>query len=122
VVCSKLGWIRAFKGHHEVLTDLKFKEGDGACFQLLAKTTDKLIVFASDGRFFTLGCDKLPSAKGQGEPVRLMVEMDGVYPGYGFAGHKGYHAAVHVEALARLGPCPIHRRSWAPIRALLGED
>jgi topoisomerase-4 subunit A len=76
VVCSKLGWIRAFKGHHEVLADLKFKEGDGACFQLLAKTTDKLIVFASDGRFFTLGCDKLPSAKGQGEPVRLMVEMD----------------------------------------------
>jgi topoisomerase IV subunit A len=76
VVCSKLGWIRAFKGHHEVLADLKFKEGDGACFQLLAKTTDKLIVFASDGRFFTLGCDKLPGAKGQGEPVRLMVEMD----------------------------------------------
>ena len=50
----------------------------------------------------------------------LMAELDGRYPGYGFAGHKGYHAAVHVEALARLGPCPIHRRSWAPIRALIG--
>ena len=50
---------------------------------------------------------------------RLMVEMDGVYPGYGFASHKGYHAASHVEALARLGPCAIHRRSWSPIRALL---
>ena len=54
---------------------------------------------------------------------RLMVEMDAVYPGYGFAAHKGYHAEVHVEALRRLGPCPIHRPSWAPIRRILaGED
>jgi ribonuclease HII len=52
---------------------------------------------------------------------RIMVEMDAVHPGYGFAGHKGYHAAVHVAALQRLGPSPIHRMSWAPIRALLGE-
>ena len=50
---------------------------------------------------------------------RLMVEMDGLYPGYGFAGHKGYHAAVHVEALRTLGPCAIHRRGWAPVRAVL---
>ena len=49
---------------------------------------------------------------------RLMTEMDTLYPGYGFAGHKGYHAASHVEALQRLGPSPIHRHSWAPIRAL----
>src|SRR6202043_2146149 len=47
---------------------------------------------------------------------RLMQEMDAVYPGYGFAAHQGYHAPVHVEALARLGPCPIHRRTWAPVR------
>ncbi len=76
VVCSKLGWIRAFKGHHDELPDLKFKEGDEACFQLKAKTTDKLLVFASDGKFFTLPCDKLPSAKGQGEPVRLMCDLE----------------------------------------------
>ena len=50
---------------------------------------------------------------------RLMLEMDGLYPGYGFAAHKGYHAATHVEALQRLGPCPIHRRGWAPVRAVL---
>ncbi|HEX5378121.1 MAG TPA: ribonuclease HII [Phenylobacterium sp.] len=50
---------------------------------------------------------------------RLMAEMDGLYPGYGFAAHKGYHAPVHVEALQRLGPCPIHRRGWAPIRLAL---
>ena len=52
---------------------------------------------------------------------RLMIEMDGLYPGYGFAGHKGYHAQVHVEALRTLGPCPIHRRGWAPVRLALIE-
>ncbi|WP_374342671.1 ribonuclease HII [Phenylobacterium sp.] len=50
---------------------------------------------------------------------RLMVEADSLYPGYGFAGHKGYHAPIHVEALRTLGPCPIHRQGWAPIRAAL---
>lgn len=50
---------------------------------------------------------------------RLMVEMDSAWPGYGFAAHKGYAAPRHQEALKALGPCPIHRRSWAPIRALL---
>lgn len=76
VVCSRLGWIRAFKGHYDDLPDLKFKEGDGPAFQMKAKTTDKLLVFATDGKFFTLTCDKLPSAKGQGEPVRLMCDLD----------------------------------------------
>jgi ribonuclease HII len=52
---------------------------------------------------------------------RLMEEADRLYPGYGFAAHKGYHAPAHVEALGRLGPCAIHRMTWAPIRALLGE-
>ncbi|CAN5319356.1 ribonuclease HII [soil metagenome] len=53
---------------------------------------------------------------------RIMVEMDGLYPGYGFAGHKGYHAAIHVEGLRRLGPSPIHRLSWAPVKlAMAGE-
>jgi ribonuclease HII len=50
---------------------------------------------------------------------RLMVELDSEYPGYGFAGHKGYNAPIHAAALKTLGPCPAHRRSWAPIRALL---
>lgn len=54
---------------------------------------------------------------------RLMIEMDGIYPGYGFAAHKGYHASVHVEALRTLGPCAIHRRGWEPVRlALLGQE
>jgi len=50
---------------------------------------------------------------------RLMVELDETYPGYGFAGHKGYNAPIHAAALKALGPSPAHRRSWAPIRALL---
>ena len=50
---------------------------------------------------------------------RLMVDLDVEYPGYGFAGHKGYNAPIHSAALKALGPCPAHRRSWAPIRALL---
>jgi ribonuclease HII len=54
---------------------------------------------------------------------RLMVEMDGVYPGYGFASHKGYRAPVHAEALLTLGPCEIHRMAWGPVKlALMGRD
>ena len=54
---------------------------------------------------------------------RLMVEMDARFPGYGFAGHKGYRAQVHADALLRMGPCEIHRLAWAPVRlALAGGD
>ena len=54
---------------------------------------------------------------------RLMAQMDEVYPGYGFSGHKGYRAPVHAEALLRLGPCPLHRMAWGPVRlALMGKD
>jgi ribonuclease HII len=54
---------------------------------------------------------------------RLMAEMDETYPGYGFAGHKGYRAPIHAEALLRLGPCPIHRMTWGPVKlALMGKD
>lgn len=52
---------------------------------------------------------------------RLMTQMDGLYPGYGFAAHKGYHAPIHVEALRTLGPCEIHRRGWEPVRLALIE-
>jgi ribonuclease HII len=53
---------------------------------------------------------------------RLMEGLEIAYPGYGFARHKGYPTREHREALARLGPCPEHRRSFAPVRALLSED
>ena len=50
---------------------------------------------------------------------RLMAELDGLYPGYGFAAHKGYRAPAHARALLELGPCPEHRLSWAPVRLAL---
>jgi ribonuclease HII len=53
------------------------------------------------------------------ERDRLMLEYEGLFPGYGFGRHKGYPTAEHVRALAELGPCAIHRRSWAPVRAIL---
>ncbi|WP_297696261.1 ribonuclease HII [Phenylobacterium sp.] len=54
---------------------------------------------------------------------RLMVEMDALYPGYGFASHKGYRAPIHAEALLSLGPCEIHRMAWGPVKlALMGKD
>jgi topoisomerase IV subunit A len=76
VILSERGWIRAQRGKVEDPSELKFKEGDKLAFLVPAETTDKLLIFASDGRFFTLGCDKLPSARGHGEPVRLMIELD----------------------------------------------
>jgi ribonuclease HII len=54
---------------------------------------------------------------------RLMMQMDDIYPGYGFSGHKGYRAPIHAEALLRLGPCPEHRLTWGPVKlALMGKD
>tara|TARA_R110000772_G_scaffold46687_3_gene106537 strand:- start:1497 stop:2108 length:612 start_codon:yes stop_codon:yes gene_type:complete len=53
---------------------------------------------------------------------REMVAFDSVYPGYGMAGHKGYPTKVHMEALQRLGVTPIHRRSYAPVRAMLESE
>jgi topoisomerase-4 subunit A len=76
VVCSKLGWVRAFKGHFDDLPDLKFKEGDEAAFQFKAKTTDKILIFGSDGRFYTLNASNLPPGKGHGEPIRLMIDLE----------------------------------------------
>ncbi|HQT55178.1 MAG TPA: DNA topoisomerase IV subunit A [Phenylobacterium sp.] len=76
VILSERGWIRAAKGRVEDPSELKFKEGDKLGFLVPAETTDKLLIFASDGRFFTVGCDKLPSARGHGEPLRLMLDLD----------------------------------------------
>ncbi|WP_374533310.1 DNA topoisomerase IV subunit A [Phenylobacterium sp.] len=76
VILSERGWIRAAKGKVEDPSELKFKEGDKLGFIVAAETTDKLLIFASDGRFFTLGCDKLPGARGHGEPLRLMLDLE----------------------------------------------
>jgi topoisomerase-4 subunit A len=76
VVLSERGWIRAVKGRVEDPSELKFKEGDSLGFLVPAETTDKLLIFASDGRAFTLAVDKLPGGRGHGEPLRLMVDFE----------------------------------------------
>ncbi len=75
VVCSAKGWLRAFNGHLSDVSEVKYKEGDKAKFVLYAGTTDKLLIFATNGRFYTLGCANLPPGRGHGEPVRLMIDL-----------------------------------------------
>ncbi len=75
VVCSDKGWVRTIKGHSVDPKELKFKEGDKGRFVLTAETTDKLLVFATNGRFYTVGVDKLPGGRGHGEPLRLMFDL-----------------------------------------------
>ena len=75
VVCSDKGWLRAFKGHQEESDAIKYREGDRRRFWLHAETTDKLMLFATDGRFFTLDCAKLPGGRGNGEAIRTFIDM-----------------------------------------------
>jgi topoisomerase-4 subunit A len=75
VLCSAKGWIRALKGHQEDVSEAKYKEGDRERFVVHAETTDKLLVFATNGRFYTLGVDKMPGGRGFGEPLRLMMGL-----------------------------------------------
>lgn len=89
-----------------------------------------------DGNYrFKLPCEVQPVVGGDGLSLsiaaasilaktardRVMVDLDAQYPGYGFAGHKGYNAPAHTAGLQALGPCPVHRRSWSPIKALLAR-
>jgi topoisomerase-4 subunit A len=76
VVCSEKGWVRAIRGHGLDHGELKFKEGDKGRFVVEAETTDKLLVFGTNGRFYTVGVDKLPGGRGHGEPLRLMFDME----------------------------------------------
>jgi len=75
VVCSQMGWIRAMKGHIDLTQELKFKDGDGPRFIFHAETTDKIVLFGTNGRFYTLMGNLLPGGRGMGEPVRLMVDL-----------------------------------------------
>ena len=75
VLCSQKGWVRAVKGHNGSAAEQRYKEGDAARFAVAAETTDRLVVFATNGRFYTIGVDRLPGGRGQGEPLRLMVDL-----------------------------------------------
>ena len=75
VICSAKGWIRAMKGHEVDRKELKYKDGDREGFVFPAMTNDKIVLFGSNGVFYTIGGDKLPPGRGFGEPVRLMVDL-----------------------------------------------
>ncbi len=77
VLCSEKGWIRTVKGHlsPDEAAEARYKDGDRARFVIHAETVDKLLLFATNGRFYTLFVDKLPGGRSGGEPVRLMVEL-----------------------------------------------
>lgn len=76
IVVSEKGWIRALKGHLSSTDALQFKDGDKLKSAIHAETTDKVIVFTTTGKFYTLAADKLPGGRGHGEPLRIMVDME----------------------------------------------
>ncbi len=75
VICSSKGWLKAMKGHDIDPKGIKYKDGDRARFVVEAMTTDKILVFGSNGRFYSMAGDKLPPGRGFGEPLRLMVDL-----------------------------------------------
>jgi topoisomerase-4 subunit A len=112
VVLSEKGWVRALRGHGQDLSELKFKDGDHAQHIVQCETTDKLLLFASDGRAFTLDAHKLPGGRGHGEPIRLMIELGDIDEAVALfkhqegakrvvASHEGYGFVVpEIEMLA----------------------
>jgi len=75
VILSRMGWIRALKGHPDDIGDPRFKDGDSLHIVIRAQTTDKLLLFASNGRYYTIAGDRIPRGRGSGEPVRLIVDV-----------------------------------------------
>ena len=76
VVISEKGWLRALKGHLADFSALTFKEGDSLKLAFHAQTTDKILVFTTGGKFYTIGADRLPGGRGHGEPIRIIVDME----------------------------------------------
>ena len=76
VVVSEKGWIRALRGHVADLSGVSFKNGDKLKFAFATETTAKVLIFGSNGRFYTLEASKLPGGRGHGEPLRLSVELE----------------------------------------------
>ncbi len=94
VVLSEKGWIRALKGHNTDASSLSFKDGDALKLMFKAETTDKLLMLTTNGKVFTLGADKLPGGRGNGEPVRIMVDIE--------EGHDVVDLFVHQPGKKRL--------------------
>jgi len=88
VVMSQKGWIRALKGHGHDASAIKYKDEDKGSFVLTCVTTDKLIIFASNGKFYTIGADKLPGGRGNGDPIRLLIDLENDHEPVGMFVHN----------------------------------
>ncbi len=75
ILCSSKGWIRTMKGHVEENSEIKYKEGDRSRFHIQCESIDKLLIFGTNGKFYTLSVDRLPGGRGHGEPLRLMIDL-----------------------------------------------
>ena len=131
-----VAWAVAFATVEEI-AELNILHATGLAMCRAIEALDPQPMFALvDGNYrFKLPCDIQTVVGGDGRSAsiaaasilakqardRVMIEADEQFPGYGFASHKGYHAPVHVAALRKLGPCPIHRTSFAPIKALIEQ-
>jgi topoisomerase IV subunit A len=101
-----MGWIRAMKGHIALDQELKFKDGDEGRFVFHAETTDRIVVFGSNGRFYTLLGANLPGGRGMGEPLRLMVDLPNEA--------EIVDLFVHSPARSCWSPVPTATASWWP--------
>lgn len=129
-----ISWAVGFASVEEIFEiNILHATGRAMCRAVEALTPKPAVALVDGNYAFKLPCDVQTVVGGDARSAsiaaasilaktardRLMVAMDLEHPGYGFARHKGYHAGEHTDALRRLGPSPIHRRGWAPIRAAL---
>ena len=137
IKAKAVSWGVAFGAIEEIFEHNILRATGMAMCRAVEQLTPKPDVALVDGNYrFALPCDVKTLVSGDALSLsiaaasilakvardRLMARMDEEHPGYGFARHKGYHAREHTDALLKLGPCPIHRRGWAPIRLLLEGD
>jgi ribonuclease HII len=131
-----VAWGVAFASVAEIAElNILHATGLAMCRAVEALHVEPIIALVDGNYRFKLPCDVRTVVQGDGQCLsiaaasilaktardRLMRELDAQYPGYHFAAHKGYGAPQHIEALKTLGPSPIHRMAWAPIRLALGE-
>ena len=74
IICSHNGWIKSIKGHQDDYSNIKYKDGDKSKFIIQCKNNDKLLLFSSLGKFYTLNCSKITTGRGFGEPVSVIVD------------------------------------------------
>ena len=117
IVLSEKGWIRALKGHDADLEKLAFKTDDSLKYACKAQTTDKLVLFATNGKFYTLDASELPGGRGQGEPVKLMVDLKKPTKSLKASSTSRAANCSSPPISATASSCPKRRSSHKPAKA-----